>query len=154
MLSPFKSLFFKDHQCFFLHQISKICSPWQSSLIIYCMYYIQRHGTKQKGYFLPQVQPSRKGFCIITSDWIRSKICNSISQLNALYCRKLFDVIYYVTFRWMICGFMWFAMLQFEMKLQKCIRMGITISKIFFWGGISLGLRSEITFYSSARPSP
>ena len=39
-----------------------------------------------------------------------------------------------------------FAMLQFERKLQKCIRMGITIFKIFTWGGIS----SDITFYGSA----
>ena len=28
--------------------------------------------------------------------------------------------------------------------------MGITIFKIFIWGGISLDIRSEITFYGSA----
>ena len=37
----------------------------------------------------------------------------------------------------MTCGFMQLATLQFEWKLQKCIRMGITIFKIFIWGGIS-----------------
>ena len=35
--------------------------------------------------------------------------------------------------------------LKFEMRLQKFFRMGITIFKIFIWGGISLGIRSEIT---------
>ena len=29
------------------------------------------------------------------------------------------------------------AMLQWELKLQECINMGITIIKIFIWGGIS-----------------
>ena len=28
------------------------------------------------------------------------------------------------------------ATLQFETRLQKCIRMGITIVKIFIWGGL------------------
>ena len=46
------------------------------------------------------------------------------------------------------------ATLQFEMKLQKCIRMGITIFKIFIWGGITSDIRSEITFYGSAGASP
>ena len=32
----------------------------------------------------------------------------------------------------MTCGFMRLATLQFELKLQKCIRMGITIFKISF----------------------
>ena len=45
-------------------------------------------------------------------------------------------------------------MLKFETKMQKCIRMGITIFKIFIWGGMSLDIRSEITFYGSARASP
>ena len=46
------------------------------------------------------------------------------------------------------------AMLQFETRLQKCIRMGIAIFKIFNWGGISSDISSEIMFYSSARASP
>ena len=37
-------------------------------------------------------------------------------------------------------------MLRFETKLQKCIRMGIAIFKIFIWGGIESDIRSEITF--------
>ena len=68
----------------------------------------------------------------------------------AIYCRKQFDVINYVTFRWMTCGIMLFATLQFETKLQKYIRMGITIFKIYIWGGISSDIRSEIMFYGSA----
>ena len=43
---------------------------------------------------------------------------------------------------------------QFETKLQKCIKMGISIFKIFIWGGISSDIRSEITFYGSAYTSP
>ena len=35
------------------------------------------------------------------------------------------------------------AMLQFERKLQKCTRMGITIFKFFISGGISSDIRSE-----------
>ena len=38
------------------------------------------------------------------------------------------------------------ATLQFELKLQKCIRMGITIFKSLIWGGVSLDIRSEIFF--------
>ena len=68
----------------------------------------------------------------------------------AIYCRKMFDITNNVTFRWMTCGFMQLAMLQFETKLQKCIRMGITIFKIFIWGGILSDIHSEITFYGSA----
>ena len=50
----------------------------------------------------------------------------------AIYCLKLFDVINYVTFRWMTCGIIQNATLQFETKLQKCIRMGITMFKFSF----------------------
>ena len=35
-----------------------------------------------------------------------------------------------------------------------CIRMGITIFKIFFWGDISSNIRSEITLYGSSRELP
>ena len=47
------------------------------------------------------------------------------------------------------------VMLKIEIKLQKCIRMGIiSIFKIFIWGGILLDIRWEITFYGSALGSP
>ena len=46
------------------------------------------------------------------------------------------------------------AMLQFETKLQKCIRMGITIFKIFTCGAIVWDIRSEIRFYGSICVSP
>ena len=59
-------------------------------------------------------------------------LLDNIKNLRVIYCRKQFDVINYVTFRWMMCGFMQLATLQFERKLQKCIRMGITIFKISF----------------------
>ena len=49
---------------------------------------------------------------------------------------------------------MWLATLQFELKLQKCIRIGITIFKIFIWGGISSDILLEIMFYGSARALP
>ena len=65
-----------------------------------------------------------------------------------------FEIIHGVTYPWMTCGFMRLATLQVERKLQKCIRMGITIFKNFIWGGISSDIRLEITFYSSARESP
>ena len=55
-----------------------------------------------------------------------------------------------ITSHWMTCSFMRLATLQFEMGLHKCIRMGITIFKIFVFGGILLDIRSEITFYGSA----
>ena len=54
----------------------------------------------------------------------------------------------------MMWGFMRLAVLQFATKLQKCIRMGITIFKIFIWGGISSDICSEITFYGSIWASP
>ena len=41
------------------------------------------------------------------------------------------------------------AMLQFQIKLQECIRMGIPIFTIFIWGGISSDIQSEIR-----EPSP
>ena len=46
------------------------------------------------------------------------------------------------------------ATFLFETKLKKCIRIGITIFKVFIWGGISPDIRSEITFYGSARALP
>ena len=56
----------------------------------------------------------------------------------------------------MMCGFMQRAMLKFETKLQQYIRMGITIFKIFTWGGVHVwsDIRLEITFYVSAHASP
>ena len=35
-------------------------------------------------------------------------------------------------------------------ETEKCIRMRIIIFKIFIWLGISLDIRSEITFYDPA----
>ena len=66
-----------------------------------------------------------------------------------IYCQEQFDVVNYATFRWMTCGFMWLATLQFELKQQKCIRMGKTIFKIWVGGGgggISSDIRLEIMF--------
>ena len=37
--------------------------------------------------------------------------------------------------------------LTLETKLQKSIRMGITIFKIFIWVGVLSDIRSEIMFY-------
>ena len=52
----------------------------------------------------------------------------------------------YVTFLWMTCSFIWLATLQFETNMQKYIRMGITIFKIFISRGISLDIKSYIMF--------
>ena len=72
-------------------------------------------------------------FCNGTSDWIMSKSFDGIS------CDILseIDFINYIAFSWVTCSFMQLAMLQFETKLQKRIRMGITIFKIFILGLIS-----------------
>ena len=45
------------------------------------------------------------------------------------------------------------ATLQFETRLYKGIRMGITIFKILIWGGISSDIRSKNTFYRSLPPT-
>ena len=63
-------------------------------------------------------------------------------------------VINYVTFGWMMCDFMQLAMLHFEMRLLKYIRVGITILKKFIWGGISSDIWLEIYFYGNAHASP
>ena len=60
-----------------------------------------------------------------------------------VYCPKKFDV-----------SFMRLVTLKIEMKLPKCVRMGITILKIFIWGGMLFDIRTEIMFYSSACASP
>ena len=60
---------------------------------------------------------------------------------------KQFDVINYVTYHWKTCGDLLLATLQFETKLQKCIRKGIIIFNILIWGGISPDICAEITFY-------
>ena len=77
-----------------------------------------------------------------------------VTVYPVMYCRKQFDAINYVTFCWMTCHITWLAMLQFEMKLQECIRMGITIFKILIWGGISSDILSEITFHGATQMSP
>ena len=54
----------------------------------------------------------------------------------------------------MVGSFTRLATLQFETKLQKCIRMGITIFIIFIWGGISSDIWSEITEIGSETKFP
>ena len=53
----------------------------------------------------------------------------------------------------MTCSFIRLATLQFEAKLQKSIRMGINIFKIFIWGGISSDVRLEIAVKLNFRPN-
>ena len=53
----------------------------------------------------------------------------------AIYCRKQFDVNNYITFRWRS---------NLTKLQQKCIRMGITIFKMFIWGGILSDIRLEL----------
>ena len=55
----------------------------------------------------------------------------------AIHFRKQFGLISYVTFRWVTCCIMRLATLQFETKLQTCIRMGITIFKNYICDSIS-----------------
>ena len=64
------------------------------------------------------------------SDSLTSKICDSIS---CDILSEIVDVINSVTFRCMTFGLMRLATFQFESKLQKCIKMGITIFKIFIF---------------------
>ena len=49
----------------------------------------------------------------------------------------------------MTCVFM-----QLETKLQKSIRIGVTIFKISIYGGISSDILSEITFYGDGGFGP
>ena len=46
------------------------------------------------------------------------------------------------------------ATCHFERKLQKCVRMGITVFKYFIWGGIWSDIRLEITFTAPLACSP
>ena len=46
----------------------------------------------------------------------------------------------------MTCVFVQLATLKFNPRQQICIRMGITIFKIFIWGGISSDMRSQNCF--------
>ena len=58
-----------------------------------------------------------------------------------------------------MCGFMWLIALQFETKLLKCIRMGITIFKFSFGEvyrscvAVKLNLRPYIRQYTSPNES-
>ena len=56
----------------------------------------------------------------------------------------------------MTCGFMQLATLQFEKRLQKCIRIDITIFKIFIgWGeGGGEGISSDIYVLKSGFKAP
>ena len=55
----------------------------------------------------------------------------------------------------MTCGFKWLAALQFKTKLQKCIRMGITIflltvpRQYFFCGSFVLFMSSVFHVFAS-----
>ena len=62
-----------------------------------------------------------------------------------------YEEAHYITFCWITCGFMQLATLQFEMKMQKCIRMELTILRIFILGGIWSDRRSEIMFTALLR---
>ena len=82
------------------------------------------------------------------SDLIMSKIA---TVYPVIYCRKWFDAL--ITSH--IVGLQAaFYGLQCSGLIQKCIRIGITIFKIFIWGGIWSYIRSEVAFYDSARKAP
>ena len=146
-------------------------------------------------------------FLLIRDIWLYN--VKYATVFSAIYCREQFDVIYYITFRWMAWGIMLSCMyisalwspagkgltfwlscmwcflvfcivphavsgsgvilycidswsllsyllctLQFETKLRKYNRVGITIFKIFIWGVISSNIRSENTLYGSSCASP
>ena len=79
------------------------------------------------------------------SDWITSKMCDSILQnivsnsFTSLFYISLDDVPPYGACNLPI----------YEARLQKYIRMRLTIYKIFIWGGIFSDIWLEITFNSS-----
>ena len=82
-----------------------------------------------------------------TSDWITSRICLSIfciiSDVACDWLTYWFDVA--------DKAYIWCKILcLWQINFNKCIRMGITIFKIFIWGGMSLVIWSEITFYADA----
>ena len=56
-----------------------------------------------------------------TSDWITSEVCNIIS---CDILTEIVDVIYYIRFRWITCGFMLLSTFQIETKMQKGIEWG------------------------------
>ena len=67
-------------------------------------------------------------FCNAVSGWLTSKISDSISCdiLSKIFCR------HYFSFHLNDIRLYRVATLQFETKRQKCIRIGISISKISF----------------------
>ena len=64
-----------------------------------------------------------------------------VTVCPAIYCRKLFEVINYVTFFWMTCSFKWLTTVQFETNCRSALEWGYPYSKISIWGGISLDIR-------------
>ena len=68
---------------------------------------------------------------------------------TAIYCREPFGVINYVTFRWMTRGIMRLTTLNLRRNCRSAL-----VFKTFIRGGITLGIRSIITFYGSACTSP
>ena len=61
------------------------------------------------------------------------------AQINVIFMRPLYEAS-------ILCDCI--------INVKKCIRMGITIFKMFIWGGVSSVIWSEITFYGSADASP
>ena len=59
-----------------------------------------------------------------------------------------------VTFDWMTCVFIPLPTLQFVAKLQKSIRNGMTVFKIFIWEGILSDIWSEIKLKGSFHAQP
>ena len=80
-----------------------------------------------------------------------------MSVYSAIY-RRSTDVIsdvacYWLTFLFYLAdeASVWCKILcLLQINVKMCIRMGITIFKMFIWGGISSVIWSEITFYGSA----
>ena len=100
----------------------------------------------------PSISPSPEGRgqtckCNVTSDWIGSRICDSI------FCWRL-DVMTNVACDWSKLWFyltdtayVWYEIpcfLPVKVK-EKIIRMGITIFKFFTWGGMLLFIGSDMS---------
>ena len=56
---------------------------------------------------------------------------NALAFVTRRLLGKRQNICDYITFCWLMCGFMRLATPQFEPRLQKGIRMGIVIFKIF-----------------------
>ena len=85
--------------------------------------------------------------------------CNATSDNLRLYILRYtvgYSLTSLVTFLWMTCGIMRLATLQFERKLQKCIRIGIAILERhiigYTFGNHVLWLRSRVAVKLHFRP--